>query len=430
MGLFGKKKKENKKTEIKAAANRETPAMDSRTRAIAGRLNEEAKKPKKESDAKPDEDINLDVDVNLESMEEMERKGKEQRVRFIKKNCDIIAESQNQIADSKLEYEEVTAYLTDIEKIEKIDGKDGEDLLGAAANILRLTRERAQYKSSTIEISDAQMQRLEPYDATLAEDVKNMFANETYQMALKQDMGYLEGEKYNLLQEQKETAAKQRYLKSLTRILIVLLLSIFALLFVVQYVMKIDMIIPYLMTVAFVAVIAAYIFSQGMRNRRLVALNDRKLNKAVILLNRVKIKYVNTTNVLDYTRTKFGVESAAQFEFVYVEYVKAKEFAEKYKDNTEKMKENRAELMGILNDYGIHDSEVWVHQVSALLDSRDMVEVRHRLNLRRQQIRERIAYNEGNKDKAYQELHQFMERFPESKSEVAYILKKYNVLPG
>ncbi len=86
--------------------------------------------------------------------------------------------------------------------------------------------------------------------------------------------------------------------------------------------------------------------------------------------------------------------------------------------------------MGTLNAYGIHDSEVWVHQVSALLDSRDMVEVRHRLNLRRQQIRERIAYNEGNKDKAYQELHQFMERFPAAKPEVAYILKKYNVLPG
>ena len=416
MGLFGKKKKETKKVEEKSLANTELSGMDSRTRAIADRLNEEAKGTPQESDIHLDEDIDLDVDVNLESMEEMERKGKEQRVRFIKKNCDIIAESQTQVADSKLEYQEVTAYLKDIEEIEKIEGKDKEDLLEAAANILRLTKERAQYKSSTIEISDAQMQRLEPYDATLAEDVKNMFANESYQMALKQDMGHLEGEKYNLMQEQKETAAKQRYLKSLTGILIVLLFSIFALLFVIQYLMKIDMMIPYLMTVAFVTFIAAYIFSQGMQNKRLVLLNDRKLSKAVILLNRVKIKYVNTTNVLDYTRTKFGVESAAQFEFVYTEYVKAKEYAEKYKDNTEKMKENRSELMEILNSYGIHDSEVWIHQVSALLESRDMVEVRHRLNLRRQQIRERIAYNEGNKDKAYQELHQLMERFPESKS--------------
>lgn len=430
MGLFDKKKKEKKKAGEKSSANTGLSAMDSRTRAIADKLNKEDKGTPQKSNVNSDEDINLDVEINLESVEAMERKGKEQRVRFIKKNCDIIAESQNQIADSKLEYEEVTAYLKDIEEIEKIDGKDKEDLLGAAANILRLTKERIQYKSSTIEISDAQMQRLEPYDETLAEDVKNMFANESYQMALKQDMGHLEGEKYNLLKEQEETAAKQRYLKSLTRILIILLFSIFALLFVIQYVMKIDMTIPYLMTVAFVAVIAAYIFSQGMNNQRLVALNDRKLSKAVILLNRVKIKYVNTTNVLDYTRTKFGVESAAQFEFIYTEYVKAKEYAEKYKDNTEKMKENRADLMGTLNAYGIHDSEVWVHQVSALLDSRDMVEVRHRLNLRRQQIRERIAYNEGNKDKAYQELHQFMERFPEAKSEVAYILKKYNVLPG
>lgn len=430
MGLFGKKKNDKKKTGEKPSANTRLSAMDSRTRAIADRLNEEARETSKKSNVNPDEDMDLDVEINLESVEAMERKGKEQRVRFIKKNCDIIAESQTQIGDSKLEYEEVTAYLKDIEEIEKIDGKDKEELLGAAANILRLTKERLQYKSSTIEISDAQMQRLEPYDETLAEDVKNMFANESYQMALKQDMGHLEGEKYNLMQEQEEIAAKQRYLKSLTGILIVLLFSIFALLFVVQYVMKIDMTIPYLMTVAFVAVIAAYIFSQGMNNQRLVALNDRKLNKAVILLNRVKIKYVNTTNVLDYTRTKFGVESAAQFEFVYAEYVKAKEYAEKYKDNTEKMKENRAELMGTLNAYGIHDSEVWVHQVSALLDSRDMVEVRHRLNLRRQQIRERIAYNEGNKDKAYQELHQFMERFPEAKPEVAYILKKYNVLQG
>lgn len=38
------------------------------------------------------------------------------RLGFIKENCEIIAESYRQIEESKIEYQAVTSYLTDIQK--------------------------------------------------------------------------------------------------------------------------------------------------------------------------------------------------------------------------------------------------------------------------------------------------------------------------
>ena len=39
-------------------------------------------------------------------------------------------------------------------------------------------------------------------------------------------------------------------------------------------------------------------------------ITERKINKAINLLNKVKIKYVNNINVLDYSCEKYGVKNA------------------------------------------------------------------------------------------------------------------------
>lgn len=75
-----------------------------------------------------------------------------------------------------------------------------------------------------------------------------------------------------------------------------------------------NMTYPYIGTLALAAVSAVVIFTESNKNRYEITLSEKKYNKAVELLNRTKIKYVNNVSVLDYNREKFGVKNAADFE--------------------------------------------------------------------------------------------------------------------
>ena len=71
---------------------------------------------------------------------------------------------------------------------------------------------------------------------------------------------------------------------------------------------------------------------------------------------------------------------------------------ERYKAADEELGAVGAELISLLTDYRIKDPEIWVHQVRALTDRREMVEIRHELRIRRENLRTRIEYNTKNRD--------------------------------
>lgn len=50
-------------------------------------------------------------------------------------------------------------------------------------------------------------------------------------------------------------------------------------------------------------------------------------------------------------------------------------------------------LIKALDGLNLYDSAVWTSQVEALIDNREMTEVRHALNIRRQKLRESIDFN-------------------------------------
>ena len=62
------------------------------------------------------------------------------------------------------------------------------------------------------------------------------------------------------------------------------------------------------------------------------------------------------------------------------------------------------QLVETLRAAGVKDAEIWMYQTEALLDEKEMVEVRHHLNTRRQKIRERLEINAGQLDSYKEEL--------------------------
>ena len=49
--------------------------------------------------------------------------------------------------------------------------------------------------------------------------------------------------------------------------------------------------------------------------------------------------------------------------------------------------------MKLLKKCKLYDSRVWLEQPQALVDQKEMVEIKHDLLVRRQKLRSRIAYN-------------------------------------
>ena len=152
-----------------------------------------------------------------------------------------------------------------------------------------------------------------------------------------------------------------------------------------------------------------------------------KQNRQIMLMNKVKIKSVNNRSYLEYTYSKYMVESYSQLKTAWEEYVRMKDEARRYQSNTELLEFFHSELIHELKGIGVADAEIWIYQPSAILDPREMVEVRHRLNVRRQKLRERIEMNDGQKDEILEAIRQTMKSYPDSREEAEKLLRRYQI---
>ena len=347
--------------------------------------------------------------------------------KYIKENSEIIAESCRLIEESKIEYQAVTLYLTDIQKIDMIPKEQREELEDAARNIVNLSKEREMIRKRQYDITDTQYRLFERYEMQIPKELTAVKEAENYQISIEEDLKRLEQEKQNFLEEKDDIINKQSFLKGIavaTCIVIVIFFIIFAALTVYT---KSNMTLPFLLTVLMGMALALYIFMEARKNASDIQLVRIKLNKVIMLANKVAIKSVNNRNYLDYIYNKYMVDNYEQFKSRWEQFVKIKDENKKYKSNTQLLDYYYEKLIKELKKFGISDAEIWIYQPSAILDSREMVEIRHRLNVRRQKLRDRIDTYHKQKDDAAKAIASIIKACPESKDEAVRVLKQYNI---
>lgn len=341
--------------------------------------------------------------------------------------CEQMVLMNRQIEDMKEEYQTVTSYLTDIQKIDRIPEDKRDTIEVAARNILAFSKEREKYRNKDSKLSDSQRKLLERLEGNLILDLKNMKKNEEYNSVIKGDLRHLEGEKGVLTYEKEEIQQKQQSLSKIAAFLAVLVVSIFALLAVIAYAFSIGMEIPYLMTIIMALVFAMYIYFESSRNRQQLKLIDKKINRAIGLLNKVKIKYINNRSLLDYLHDKYEVSSFAELDYLWKQYVIEKELEKNFIKHTEKLNQAKEMLLEELASYALFDPTIWAKQAQAILDKKEMVEVRHELNVRRQKLRDNLDYNKKNYTQNKQAILNYMEQNPSMQEEVKEILRNYGL---
>ena len=113
----------------------------------------------------------------------------------------------------------------------------------------------------------------------------------------------------------------------------------------------------------------------------------------ISLQNHVKIKYVNMKNAVDYMHEKYHVSSAKELSDNYEKYQEMVRQREKFRITNEDLEYYRKQMYSLLSKLNLYDAKIWFSYANAILDKREMVEVKHDLIVRRQKLRSRMEYN-------------------------------------
>ena len=339
--------------------------------------------------------VNLGGAVNntQDNLEEVDTAG---FTGFGKSQCDIMEEASRYIENAKVEYDSVTDYYEDIQRIENAPEDIKLKLMYAADRVDNLSVDRRIFKSPENKLSNKVYRMMESYEEDFPEAlVKLRHDEEDYNTVLK-NVRMIKGERSMYRIEANDLVKKQLRIKKYSVLMLALLVGVFVIFLLISAASPDDEHIGMFITVVILALtLSLGLFAYLKSTERKVYVTEVKLNKATALLNKYKIKYVNAVNVLEYEYSKYAVKSAFELEQKFQAYVEMKDEQRKILEITSNLNEAEAELTDILRQLGVIDTHIWIGQVKAILNPKEMVEVRHNLSIRRQKLREQIEYNES-----------------------------------
>lgn len=351
----------------------------------------------------------------------------EECVEFLNEKCEEIVETKRFTENAKIEYQAVTEYLVDVQKIEFMESGERKLLNDAADRILKLTKEREEYQKREISPENPCFRMVRKYEDSLMEELKNMREQEHYKKVVQNDLRQLEAEKAALLYDYDRIPSRQEELKKIVLVVAALVVSLFALFFALNMALQQSMTVPFIMTVVMAAGVLAYIFYEGYRNRYEYAVLEKKLNRTIQLSNKVKIKYINNTSSLDYSYSKYNVKNSMEFEYLIKEYTKAKEAERSYIGTTDRLQHYRHKIMDILEVHEVKDAEIWLHQLPILLHADEFEQMKQGLENRKKGLVERMDDNAKLRDQCFEHMHVVLAEKPELRETLLQLMKQYDI---
>ena len=121
----------------------------------------------------------------------------------------------------------------------------------------------------------------------------------------------------------------------------------------------------------------------------------------------------------------YKVNNGKELLTLWEKYQQEKEERIKDRKNRGELDRHKRELIKVLKRYQLHDPEVWLHQTEALLDKKEMVEIRHNLIERRQKLRVQMEYNKRLAEEAQQEIKKTIEDYPQYREEILSMVNRF-----
>jgi hypothetical protein len=341
--------------------------------------------------------------------------------------CDQIVDATYQMEDLRVEYELVTSYFDDIQRIEEFSPEVHKEMVDLAKRIAALENETTAFLHSDDRISDENFRMLQSIEPELNQIFAQLKDLEDMDMKIKRDMKHLEAEKNSQEYVQESVERQQERLRKFMLVFGTIAALLVLTLAVVGLLMGINLVLPVLLILLVVVAMAALGVVTYRRLSYEFKLSQLKENRAINLMNKVKIKYINNTATMEYVYSKYNIKSLRELEYLHDQYLIMVDEVRRYQRNAGSLREFAEALSKLLYSHGIKDPDIWTKQSAALIDNREMVEVKHSLNVRRQKLREQIAYNDKLRLSGIQDIREMIKANPELRSQVRHQLEMYHI---
>lgn len=350
----------------------------------------------------------------------------EQRTRYITNCLEQIEEASREQNLLTGEYNLVTSYLTDIEEIEALPDEERGEVDMIARRLTALEAEIEQYRGKKDRMRDAEYYKIRQQEDEIAQGIEKLKKEEKYGVLVKQDMQRLDSERHAYAYRREELQNIQTNLRGMALIFLTAFVICMIMLSVLQFVFEMNTYAGYFLAVTAAALALTVLCVKYMDASNEARRVEHAINKLIQLQNKVKIRYVNNINLLEYLYMKYDTDSSAKLEKRWKLYLQEKEERKQYAEAEAKTEYYSKQLVEKLSNYRVIDPGRWVHQTRALLDKREMVEIRHELILRRQALRKQLDYNKNIADRARNEVMDVAKKYPAYTGEILDMVDKYD----
>lgn len=352
---------------------------------------------------------------------------RKQREEYVRGCLEQIAEASREVENLQHEYQVVTSHLKDIEEIEALPENESRLLMECAKRIDTLERQQSGYKERKNRMTDEKFYQMECMEEEVQEAYEKLEKAEEYQNLIKRDLRRLDSERQAYGFRKIELRHLMKDTRSMTIVCATAVIFCLLLLLILQYAFSFDVKIGYLAAGGIGALAITAIFLKYNDAVRELSQVESGISRLIRLQNTVKIRYVNNTHLLDYLYMKYNVKSAQELGRDYKQYLEEKDERHNYKRAEIELDSSQQELLHILRRYQVKDPMIWLYQTQALLDKKEMIEIRHNLIIRRQSLRRRMDYNkEVIAGKAKAEVKDLVENYPKYAKEILGIVAEYD----
>lgn len=357
-------------------------------------------------------------------------KPQEQKKNTAMEYCEQILTAAKALEETKRDYKVVTDYLTDIQKIEGFPEKEFAEIQEVAGHVVELNRSRDSYLNKSRNISDSQFAQMEQLESQMPEIIKRLKENEAYQTTVKRDMQYLEGEKEEWRYYKDALEQESHLLRRLLYVLAGVFFAAAVMIVILGLVLHFDITLPFLAATLVAAVIGIGMVWRLQNDSIDIKRSQANINRAITLLNKVSFRYVNVTNAVDYACEKYHARNSYELNYIWEQYLEEVQEREKYRKTNDELEFFNDKLMMLLHRYHLYDTKIWIYQAQALLDSKEMVEVKHELLVRRQKLRTTMESQIANIRKAQKDIVKIVKEHPGNEKEIKGILRSINEICG
>lgn len=348
-----------------------------------------------------------------------------QRQRYIESCLEQMKAASDEIDILNREYDSVTAYLNDTEEIDRLPEHIRNPIQDCAGKLLRLEKEFRNYSSQPNRLSNEEYAWMERLEDEMPEGYEKLKKSEEYHKLIKDDMKRIEGEKQAYYYRKAELKGMLANVKGVFFICMIAAITCIIMLLILQFGFELDARIGYILTVGATAIAFTVLFVKNIDMQQEKAKVDKSIGKLIHMHNTVKIRYVNNTNLLEYLYMKYNVDSAKELKELWEQYVSERAERERFEQTKFDIGFYKDELLQRMRKLHIADPDIWVHQAEALVNRKEMVEIRHGLVERRQSLRKQMEYNKDIAVDAQTKLKDMIHAYPQYATQVLRQLEEF-----